>query len=195
MASKFGRYPRTKDILYLLGMGTLVAASVFSPGVGIILKGVLKDAQKKEWVEREDENKKFNVYALRRNLRRLQEQKIVEFIEHEGEEIIKLTEKGKTKYLRFKLQELSFKGQKWDGKWRLVMYDISKLKKGMQEGFRRTIKQIGLCPLQKSVYLTPYPCTNAITYLREYFDLREEVVLLEVSRLENETFYKDYFDL
>lgn len=198
MTSRFGKYPKTKDVLYLLGMGTLVAASIFSPGASIILKDILKDVQKKEWEddgEWDDEYKKFNVYILRRNLRRMQEQKMVEFVEENGEEVIKLTDKGRTKYLRFRLEELSLKGQKWDGKWRLVLYDISKLKKSMQEGFRRTIKQIGLYPLQKSVYLTPYPCADTISYLREYYDLGEEVIMLEVSGLENESFYRDYFDL
>lgn len=49
--------------------------------------------------------------------------------------------------------------------------------------------------LQKSVYLTPYKCQKAIEYLREYFNLGEEVLLLEVNKLENEAHLKQYFGL
>ena len=40
---------------------------------------------------------------LKRNLKRLRDQKVVEIINKNGQEIVKLTQKGQTKYLKFKL--------------------------------------------------------------------------------------------
>lgn len=189
------QYPSTVEIVYLLGIGTLLAGSILMPGLGVVAGTLYRAKRKYDWAQNQKEWKKFNIKLLRRNLRRLHEQKIIETVKENGQDIIKLTQKGHTKYLRFKLEELSLKGKSWDGKWRLVIYDISKLRKMAQENFRRILKQINFFPLQKSVYLTPYKCQDEINYLREYFNLNEEVLLLEVSKLENDTFYKEYFGL
>lgn len=186
-------YPSTKEILYLLGMGTLLVGSIIMPGLGIAAGSLYRAKRKYDWDQNQKEWKKFNIKLLRRNLKRLQDQKILEIINENEQEVIKLTQKGHIKYLRFKLEELSLKGKSWDGKWRLVIYDISKLKKSAQENFRRVLKQINFFPLQKSVYLTPYKCREEIEYLREYFNLSAEVLLLEISKLENESYYKQYF--
>ena len=192
---KKDQYPNSKEILYLLGMGTLLVGSILMPGLGTAAGALYRAKRNHNWEQSQKGWKKFNLKLLRRNLRRLQKQKIVEVVDENGQEVIKLTQKGHTKYLRFKLEELSLKGKSWDGKWRLVLYDVSKLKKSAQENFRRTLKQINFYPLQKSVYLTPYKCTNEIEYLREYFNLSEEVLLLEISKLENEKYYKEYFNI
>ncbi len=193
--SRKNEYPNTKEILYLLGIGTLLIGSVIIPGLGVAAGSLHKAKRKYDWNQDQKEWKKFNIKLLRRNLRRLQNQKIVEIVNENGNKVIKLTRKGRTKYLRFKLEELSLKGKSWDGKWRLVTYDISKLKKSAQENFRRALKQINFFPLQKSVYLTPYKCSDEIEYLREYFNLSSEVLLLEISKLENNSYYKQYFGL
>lgn len=186
-------YPNTRDILLLLGMGTIIAGSFITPGLPVAIGAVMKAKRKHDWQQNQKEWKKFNTKLLRRNLKRLQDQKIVEVKNEKGQEVIKLTQKGHTKYLKFKLEEVSLKGKNWDGKWRLVIYDVSKLKRQQQESFRRMLKQMNFYLLQKSVYLTPYKCGEAIEYLREYFNLGEEVLFLEVSKLENDVYYKQYF--
>lgn len=190
------KYPNTKEILYLLGLGTLLTASILMPGLAIAGNAIIRAKRKHDFLDSQKEWKKFNLNLLKRNLKRLQNQKVVEIVnEQNGGEVIKLTQKGKSKFLKLRLEELSLRGSRWDGKWRLVIYDISKLKRIKQENFRRTLKQINFLLLQKSVYLTPYKCKEEIEYLREYFNLSEEVIYLEVNKLENEQYYKDYFGL
>lgn len=189
------RYPTSREIVYLLGMGTLLAASIIMPGLAIIVRDMARAKRQDDWEQSQKEWKKFNIKLLKRNLRRLQQQKVVEIIKENDQQVIKLTQKGRSKYLKFKLEEISLKGGKWDGKWRLVIYDINKLKKNNQENFRRILRQMNFWPLQRSVYLTPCECQEEVEYLREYFDLGEEVLLLEVCKLENENFYKEYFGL
>ncbi len=165
------------------------------PGVALLAGPLARAKRNYEREQWEKEWKQFNPYYLRRNLRRLHKQKIVEVLEENGNEIIRLTQKGRTRYLRFKLEKLSLKGMPWNGKWWLVLYDISHLRRNVQANFRRIIKLMNFLPLQKSVYLTPYPCSEEIEYLREYFHLSEEVLLLEVSGLEHERYYREYFGL
>lgn len=190
-----GKYPTTREILYLLGMGFLLTSSIVMPGALVVVKGILEFKEENERRKAEKEWRKFNTAHLARNLKRLGDQKIVEVIYENGEEVIKLTNKGKTKFLRFQLESLSLKTPKWDGKWRIVLYDISKFRRNQQEQFRRVIKGMNFFPLQKSVYLTPYPCAEQITYLREYFGIGSEVTLIRADVLENEEIYKEYFGL
>ncbi|OGE33507.1 hypothetical protein A3J19_04400 [Candidatus Daviesbacteria bacterium RIFCSPLOWO2_02_FULL_41_8] len=196
MNKKYGEeYPSIGEIVYLLGMGTLLVGTILMPGLGYAARMIDRAKKNHEWKESQRRWKKFNLHALKRNLRRLRDQKIVEIVEKDGEELIKLTQKGHTKYLKFRLEELSLNGKKWDGKWRIVIYDIAKFKKNQVSAFRYILKYINFFQLQKSVYLTPYPCDEQISYLREYFGIGGEVLLLRVDRIENESFYRQYFGL
>lgn len=188
-------YPTTKEVLYLLGIGTLLLGSILMPGLAVAGGAIVRAKRKHDFQQDQKAWKKFNPYLLKRNIKRLHQQKIIEIIEKDGEEIVKLTQRGHAKFLRFKLEELSLKGKSWDSRWRLVIYDVNKLKKFNQNNFRRVLKQIKFYQLQKSVYLTPYRCLEEINYLREYFNLGKEVIYLEISKLENEKFYKEYFGL
>lgn len=188
-------YPTTKEIIYKLGIGTLLIGSILMPGLGIAAGYIHRSKRRSEWINSQKEWKRFNTTLLKRNLKRLQDQQIIEIVERDGSEVIKLTQKGHAKYLRFKLEELTFKGKSWDGKWRIVLYDINKLKRSAQDQFRSILKQIKFLPLQKSVYLTPYPCKEEIEYLKHYLNINEEVILIEVSRLENDKIYRDYFGI
>lgn len=192
---KYGEYPGTGEIIYLLGMGTLLVASIFMPGLGYAARMIDRTKRSHDWQKSQKEWRKFNPYSLKFNLKRLKEQKVVEIIKENGQEIIKLTKKGYTKYLKFKLEELSLSGKRWDGRWRIVIYDISKFKRSQQTAFRYILKYINFLLLQKSVYLTPYPCEEQITYLREYFGLGDEVLLIRADKIENEEIYKQYFGL
>lgn len=94
------------------------------------------------------------------------------------------------------MQEMKLnQSKKWDNKWRVVIYDISKKKKNSQEAFRRMLKQLQILKLQNSVYLTPFPCEDEINYLREYYNIGKEVILLTVDHIEDEEAYKKYFKL
>lgn len=123
----------------------------------------------------------------------MHEQKIIEVLEKDGQEVIKLTDKGHVRFLQLKMEDIINKSNRWDGKWRIVIYDISKMKKGAVTILRRMLTKSGFLRLQKSVYLTPFKCAEEIEYLRQYFGVGQEVIYLEISKLENEQYYKEYF--
>jgi CRISPR-associated endonuclease Cas2 len=74
-------------------------------------------------------------------------------------------------------------------------YDISKYKNNQRNNFRRILKQVHFFRLQKSVYLSPYSCSEQIEFLREYFGVGEDVQIITADKLENESVYKQYFGL
>jgi len=182
--------PKTKDILLLLGVGTFITASIIAPGLPLAIKPFLdlkRENDYRKW-------KQFNQARLKQVLKRLKEQKVVEVIATTNGPIFKITEKGKKRILRFKLEELTLK-QRWDGKWRLIIYDIPKEKKKERDYLRGILKRLKCFQLQKSVYLTPFRCEDEIEYIRQFFGIEDKVQVLKVANIENEQPYKDYFGI
>lgn len=179
-----------------MGAGVFLTASLAFPGFPLVARilmdefeQVKKEKEFKQW-------KRFNLGYLRQILKRLKQQKIVKEDIQNGQPVVILTEKGKTRYLKYQLQNMILdKPPKWDGRWRLIIYDIAKYKKKVQEVFRETLKSMKFLKLQNSVYLTPYPCGDEIEFLRQFYGIGDEVLILTVSSLENESAYKEYFNL
>jgi DNA-binding transcriptional regulator PaaX len=95
---------------------------------------------------------------------------------------ISLTEKGKKKAGWLQIDSLRIKRpKKWDGKWRIVIFDISQLKKIYREAFRGKLKELGFYPLQKSVWVYPFDCRAEIELLREFFGLSEKEIRLIIA--------------
>jgi DNA-binding transcriptional regulator PaaX len=74
------------------------------------------------------------------------------------------------------------KPKKWDKEWRLVIFDISELKKTQREAFRGKLKDLGFSLLQRSVWIQPFDCRAEIELLREFFGLSENEIRLVVAK-------------
>lgn len=183
----------TRAILKIAGVGAFIAGTLVFPGLPRIINHKAFDLDKflddLEW-------RPFDQYRLREKLKVLHKQKMVRIYEKDGKYVVQLTKKGRRKLIQYKLEEIEIpKQEKWDGRWRIVTYDIPKEKKSARDALRKTIKNLGFYELQKSVYLFPYPCTEAIEFIRELYQVGENVTLLTVGYLENEELFKEYFDL
>jgi len=183
-------YARVKEILTLLAKGGFLLSCFLAPGMARLAPEVLKSQPER------DEWQKFDKTCLRRSLKSLEKQGLVEIRKDEEEATVRITKLGEQKVLKYALESFEIvKPLVWDGKWRLIIYDISAKKEYFQQLFRKTIKKLGLYQLQHSVYLTPFACQKQIGFLREYFGIKDEVVYLVVEKLENDKKYKRYFDL
>src|SRR3989344_1023901 len=74
----------------------------------------------------------------------------------DGSMSITFTEKGKLRALNSKLDNIKNKSQSWDGKWRMVSFDMPEKFKRGRDALRRTLKRIGFRELQKRVFICPY---------------------------------------
>jgi len=182
--------PTVKEVLILLGVGFFITASILAPGLPLAIKPFIDYKKEKDY----QKWKQFNQARLKQVLRRLKEQKVVEVISSEQGDIIKITEKGKRKVLNFNLENIQLE-KKWDGKWRLIIYDVAKERKKERDFLREILKRLNCFQLQKSVYLTPYQCEDEIEYIRQLFGIGDEVKILKVASLENEKPYREYFGI
>lgn len=161
------------------------------PALPIVIKPFLDEKRRKD----ENEWKKFNTWRLRQVLNRMHQQRFVEVIEENGTQIVKISEKGRKKLLKYDLETMELKNKNWDGKWRIIIYDIFSQKREERELFRKTLRKLKFLQLQRSVYLTPFKCYDEIEYLRQICNIDKEVLILTVSSLENEKAYREYFGL
>lgn len=183
--------PKVKDILALISVGSFITASMLMPGLPVLTKPFLAKQREQE----SNEWKKFNTWRLKQILKRLHKQKLVEVSETQNGYTVKITEKGRQRLLKYNLDELSVINKKWDGKWRIIIYDVEESKKSLRNVFQKLLRKLEFLQLQKSVYLTPYPCENEIEFLRQIYNIGPQVIILSIHGLENEQVYKEYFGL
>lgn len=50
-----GEYPTKSEIIYLLGLGALIAGSVVLPGLGIVAKSIYRYKNKSDWDKQQKE--------------------------------------------------------------------------------------------------------------------------------------------
>lgn len=186
------RYATVRKILTLLGVGTILSLSLISPTALIFAKPFLDEKRRQD----RETWKQFNSRYLRSAIARLRKEKLITIEEREGEEIVTLARYGKQRILKYSLNTLTIeKPRSWDGRWRLIVYDVPKQKKHLRDLFRETLKNLGFYQLQKSVWLYPYPCEPQITFLREYYGVGNEVVYVVATTLEDDSPYRTYFGL
>ncbi len=111
---------------------------------------------------------------------------------------ISLTKKGELeagKFWRINYLEVK-KPKKWDGKWRVLIFDIPERMRIKREALRGKLKELGFFPLQKSVWVHPFPVERIVKILKEFFALDEkQIKVLLVEKIEKDGFLKDYFRL
>lgn len=176
-------------LLRFLAITGAVVISLTSPfGGHRLVKDLIRSYFKKQ---------RFRRSLFLQDLQRLQKRKLISYKELLNSKVeITITKNGQKKVLAFKLDDLKlFKPEKWDKLWRLVMFDIPHSNKKARDALRRKLKDLKFYPLQKSVFLTPYPCEDEIDFIGSIFNVRKHILILYVSSFENEAKIKNYFNL
>lgn len=144
-----------------------------------------------------DEWNKIKEYSLKRAIRSLYQSRLVKVMENDnGSMTLVLTEDGKKKALTYNMDTMTVKKpKKWDGKWRLVLFDIPDKRKKEREVLRSLLKQLGFVKYQESAFIIPYECKNEVDYVVEFFNLHPHVRFLEVASFDDDLVIKRNFGL
>jgi len=119
-------------------------------------------------------------YRVRQAVKRLQKNNMVRIVNRNGREVIELTTHGKKRVLDYDIENMQLETKKkWDGKWRIVMFDIPQTKKKARDAVSFKIKEIGMYPIQKSVFVFPHTCKDEIDFVirNEPEETAKELVL------------------
>jgi phenylacetic acid degradation operon negative regulatory protein len=94
--------------------------------------------------------------GLFRQVYRLEKAKLIARSGPTDQRLYRVTEEGRLVVLGGRNPEEHW-GRKWDGVWRLVMFDIPLGREDLRARFRRFLHTAGVGCLQKSVWITPLP--------------------------------------
>lgn len=110
---------------------------------------------------------------------------------------IALTKEGRKKAGKYQIDDLEIeRPKKWDKKYRLVIFDIPYQKGVQRNAFRRKLKELGFCPVQKSVWVHAFNCKEEVELLREFFGLNKiQIQVLLVEKIDNDSFLRKFFNL
>ena len=182
---KFGSVQK-KILLTLLGGVALGTASSPRQYFRVFRK------LRKEW-------KKVNQQNFLRSVRKLSDEKIIEEQRlPDGSFKLILTKNGKQQARKLNLSGdfINFKKpKKWDGKWRMVSFDIpDRFTKGRKALVYR-LKSGGFYELQKSLFVYPYDCEKEIRALAKLFKIEKYICLALLESIDNKDKLVHHFKL
>lgn len=144
-----------KKILRLVATGMLVGASLVAPNLPSAFKG-----------------KKKKTYQ--QSFKRVYEKDLI----YLSGEKVRLSARGQKIFERIESEEITIKKSAWDGIWRIVAYDIPDTKKKERDYFRKKLKGLGFCELQKSMLVLPYECKEEIAIFSQTMGIAPYVMYL-----------------
>jgi len=175
-----------KDLLKYLALGGLITVAMFSPTGGPKLAKILL------------KQLRYKLKQLKSNAYYLKKRGHIEFIRETNDNVVvKITDSGR-KYLKtFDIDNMILnRPERWDGKWRLVIFDVPEEHKKAREALRRKLKELNFARLQDSIWVTPFPCEDEIRFIRELFNVPFNVDVVETADLKHhEIRLKKHFEL
>ncbi|MFQ5661802.1 MAG: hypothetical protein ACE5F2_00925 [Candidatus Paceibacteria bacterium] len=140
--------------------------------------------------------KKDKNYKFRKTLYDMKRNKIVKMYYKNGEEMIEITEKGRKRLLKYEFDDMKIKiPKKWDGLWRIVIFDIPEKRKKARDAINIKLKELGFYPIQKSTFVFPYECRNEIDFVTEHFFARKYINYIVAKEIDNENKLKKFFKI
>lgn len=116
-------------------------------------------------------------------------------LEYKGN-FLKLTTRGTVLLARLEVDGYKIKKpRRWDGKWRVLIFDIPEERKIQRNKVRNTLRGIGFMRLQDSVWIYPYDCEELITLLKADFEIGKNLLYMIVEALEHDGDVKKHFGL
>jgi hypothetical protein len=174
-----------KDILRVVAAVGIIGIIFTCPPAGAALGTLFLDG------------KPYRRWKVRSTLDQLVRQKYVSVKNHEdGSITVTITKQGMTRALTYQLNTMRLTvPKKWDKKWRVVMFDVPNRYGRTRDVFRKRLEQLGLRMVQKSVFISPYPCFKEVEFLRELYGIAITVQYLLVEKIEGDAQLKHQFNL
>jgi len=133
-----------------------------------IVKQVANKLQRKGWVEKKETPEGF---------------------------VIKITDKGRIQTLKFKLAEMKPPKVRWDGKWRVIIFDIPEKNRMVRTEVRQILSEAGFQRLQDSVWVFPYDCEDFIGLMKMDLEIGKNLLYMIVDQIENDRHLRMDFDI
>jgi len=169
-------------VIIVTGVVTIVAVNPF---IGLLVaKSIEEEMKKRKWGK------------IRKDLYYLKRRGFIEMGRNsDGSYQIRATTKGKSWSQNKALDEVSIKiPKKWDGYWRLLIFDIPTEKYKARFALLAKLKKLGFIMLQKSVWAHPFECKKEINVLVKAFGVERYVHQLACKEISAGDFLRLEFE-
>lgn len=184
MEEQVAKKCRRDDIRRIILSSVALAGII---GVGLVAPNVLGAMAKLGLLPHRRQRESIN-----RSRARMVEQGLLEY--HDKK--LRLTPKGETVLRRLELSDYQIsKPKRWDGRWRVLIFDIPEKRRKLRDQVRGTLIDIGFIRAQDSVWIYPYDCEDLITLLKADFRIGKDLLYLVVEQMEYDAAYKKHFEL
>lgn len=113
-----------------------------------------------------------------------------------GDMEVVLTRCGEMSIKRINFDELKLpKPEKWDGKWRIAIFDVPHYKHKNRLALSEKLKDLGFIMVQKSVWAYPFECYKELAIIRKFYEVEKYVVYMEAVEIEDEQKWRGRFNL
>ena len=126
----------------------------------------------------------------------LKKQKLIEKKkDYENSVLVSLTEKGMLRAINYSFRRLNDKKENWDGKFRMVTFDIPREYQKGRKAFVYRLKMGGFYELQESIFLYPYDCKKEIDAVIKLFKLEKYIRFGLLDYIDNQDRIKIRFGI
>lgn len=135
-------------------------------------------------------------YRLKTAAGKLVAKGYAEWVKKKGAYCLRLTEKG-SKALAIEQSVLSLNSpkRKWDGRWRIVTFDVPERRRGVRGRLRMMMKSVGFIRLQESVWVYPYDCEEFMALLKAELKIGRNVLYVIADSIEKDGALRKHFSL
>lgn len=117
--------------------------------------------------------------ALSQAFKRLRERGLIDFIDDQ-QLIFRLTDEGLDRALWTKLR---LEEEKWDGKWRMVIFDIPEKRRSVRDVLRTRLKELGFKRWQQSLWVSKKNCTKPLRDFIKKVGIERWVMVVESDNI------------
>lgn len=172
-------------LLLALQAGAVIGLAVSAPNALILLK-YLPIQQQKETIGKRITQARSRLIA----------RGLVEKRNDHGTVRFVLTSAGEAYAQKIELKNArNLTPRKWDGLWRIVIFDVWESRRNVRDALRVRLKSTGFIQLQHSVWVYPYPCEEFIVYARIELKLGPSLVYIVANEIENDKKLRVHFRL
>ncbi|OGF64153.1 hypothetical protein A2661_00195 [Candidatus Giovannonibacteria bacterium RIFCSPHIGHO2_01_FULL_45_24] len=160
-------------------LGGVLTVAVVAPGIAAIAGKGLARAKK---------DKQERYQKLWARFHALKKRNVFECVgeSKDGGLVYRFTDKGRALTKTLLLETLEIKSPaKWDKKWRVVIFDIPEKFKKSRYALWNQLKNLGFYPLQRSVWVHPFPCEHEIKFLCDIFNIHPFVEIFTTNDLKS----------
>ena len=178
-----------------VGLSKAILVSLFIGAALVAPGGVAATLKIVESIYEGKKLRRYNERQIQRALQYLRSRKLIDIEKQYNKEVFALTKLGHSRVQKLLKSFGIKKPASWDGKWRIVIFDIPETKKDTRETFRRQLRSLGLANVQKSIWVHPYDCRDQIFYLAGNMFIKPCVRYIVAEEITGEQDLKRRFDL